>query len=305
MSEEADIKGWIFDLQRFSLEDGPGIRTTVFFKGCPLRCEWCHNPESQSPHPELLFSPDRCVFCRACAAVCRGAAHRFDAEGAHTLDRRQCQVCGRCAAICPARALQIAGREWTVREVIAEAERDEFYYRHSGGGVTLSGGEPLSQPAFALALLSACRDREWHTAIETCGEAPWTTLNRFVPLVSLFLYDFKESDPERHRRFTGVDNRRILANLERLNDAGAVISLRCPIIPGRNDRPDHFAAIAALAERLPAIRDVRLLPFHPLAASKLARLGRPNPFEELSFPPQAAVSAWRAAIQAGTSKPVR
>jgi len=299
------IKGRIFDIQRFSLEDGPGIRTTVFFKGCPLRCEWCHNPESQSPQPELLFDPNLCLLCRACLTVCPTGAHSFSQDSTHTFDRGRCTACGRCAAVCPSRALQLAGREVTVAEVMVEIERDDFYYRHSDGGVTLSGGEPLAQPEFALALLEACRARSWHTALETCGEAPWKTLARFLPVVSLFLYDFKESDPLRHQAMTGVDNRRILDNLEHLNDAGAVISLRCPLIPGRNDRPDHFAAIAALAERLPAIRDVRLLPFHPLAASKLKRLGRPNPFEGLSFPPEDLVASWRQAVQKGTRKPVR
>jgi pyruvate formate lyase activating enzyme len=279
------MTGRIFDIQRFSTHDGPGIRTTVFLKGCPLRCLWCHNPEGLRPDPQLAFAPDRCVACGGCIAACPGRAHRLEAADGrtvHVFDRPRCRSCGTCAAACVSGALESVGREASVDEVLREVIRDRVFYETSGGGLTLSGGEPLLQPGFAAELLGGARGQGLHCALETSGFAPWRHLETLLDRVDLFLFDFKETDPERHRQFTGVPNGEILANLRALHDRGARVALRCPIIPGCNDREDHFAGIAALAAELPGLADVELLVYHPLGRAKAARLG-------LDAPPAAAV----------------
>jgi len=266
-----ETTGRIFDIQRFSIHDGPGIRTTVFLKGCPLRCLWCHNPEGISPQPELSFVPDRCVACGACVRACPEGAHRM-ADGHHVLKRELCRHCGACVEQCPAGALEMAGREASVSEVLSEAVRDRPFYETSGGGVTLSGGEPTMQPEFCLALLRAARAEGLHTCVDTCGYCEWSRLEQMLPLVDLWLFDFKESDTQRHRDYTGVPNGRILENLRRLCASGARLVLRCPIIPGLNDRDDHFEAIRRLAAELGLSR-VELLPYHGFGDGKVERFG--------------------------------
>jgi pyruvate formate lyase activating enzyme len=270
--EPGDVAGWIFDLQRFSIHDGPGIRTTVFLKGCPLRCRWCHNPEGVSPRPQLSFMPDRCIGCGRCLKVCPQGAHQV-AEGRHWLLREKCLVCGACAAECHAKALEIVGRQVTVREVLDEVLRDRPVYETSHGGMTLSGGEPTMQIEFAEALLREAKGQGLHTCIETSGASEWERLERLRPWVDLWLFDWKETDPARHRELTGVSNERIAGNLRRLDGAGAAIVLRCPIVPGLNDRDDHFAGIARLAGELRHVLGVELTPYHRLGEGKLKRFG--------------------------------
>ncbi len=265
-------RGRITGIQRFSLHDGPGIRTTVFLKGCPLQCWWCHNPETQRTGPELAFTAETCIGCGDCVDVCPRRGQHLDDQG-RSIDRSACTVCGACAEACPAGALELVGREVAVAEVIAEVERDRPFYRQSGGGLTLSGGEPLIQAEFACALLTAARAAGLHTCVETCSHVDPAVLDRVLPLVDLFLCDFKETDSARHRTWTGVGNERILANLRRLHAGGARMRLRCPIIPGLNDRAGHFAGIAALARELPGIDGVELMPFHRLGEGKLNRFG--------------------------------
>ena len=284
--------GVIFEIQRFSIHDGPGIRTTVFLKGCPLCCVWCHNPEGISPEPQLSFLPEKCIGCGYCFRVCPNQAHRM-VEERHVLDRDVCAVCGRCTEECYAGALEMAGREITVEETLAEVLRDRPFYETSGGGMTLSGGEPLMQIDFTEALLKAARDAGLHCCLDTCGSGPYERLERIRPLVDLFLFDYKESNPERHREFTGVSKQPIIENLRTLHAHGAQILLRCPIIPGLNDRDDHFAGIAALAAELPNLVGVQVMPYHRLGEGKVARFGlagdtRPGS----SAPDPAAVAAW-------------
>ena len=270
--------GLIFDIQRFSIHDGPGIRTTVFVKGCPLRCTWCHNPESQRTGPELMRWPQRCIHCGACAAACpQGAA-------AEDVNMPGCTACGRCAAVCYSRARELVGRRQTVDEVVAAVERDIAFYDESGGGVTVSGGEPLMQSEFVAALLSACRERDIHTVLDTCGHAPWAAVDRVRPYANLFLVDLKLADAERHRRATGVTNWRILDNLFRLSERGQHIVLRVPVIPGLNDDDANVRQTGALAAALPHLERVELLAYHGLAAGKYARLGLPYGLPDVQPP---------------------
>lgn len=271
----APVTGWITEIQRFSIHDGPGIRTTVFFKGCPLRCWWCHNPETQEGRPQLSFTASKCIGCGECAKVCP-LRQGPDADTRDlAINRAKCTVCGACAQACPTTAREIVGREVGIDEVIREVDRDRPFYRQSGG-MTLSGGEPLLQADFAVGLLQAARAIGLHTCIETCAQVSPDVLDRVLPLVDLFLCDFKETNSQRHHAWTGQGNDRILANLRHLHAADARMRLRCPIIPGLNDRDDHFAGIAALARELSGIEGVELMPYHELGLGKIARFGLAN-----------------------------
>lgn len=275
--------GTVFDVQRFSVHDGPGIRTTVFFKGCPLECWWCHNPESQLQELELMLWEKRCIGCGACLEVCtQGAISREN--GLISTDRGRCVVCGACVEACYAEARELVGREMTVAQVMAEIERDVPFYDQSGGGVTFSGGEPLAQLDFLLAALRACKRRGIHTALDTCGFAPWEALDAVRKWVDLFLYDLKLMDDADHRKFTGVSNRVILDNLEALSRRGHDVILRVPIVPGINDDDEHVRQIGRFAATLPCLKRVDVLPYHSIAAEKYHRLGKAYKLSETPLP---------------------
>jgi pyruvate formate lyase activating enzyme len=260
--------GIIFDIQRFSLHDGPGIRTTVFFKGCPLKCLWCHNPESINPEIELAFYPYKCINCGSCILVCpTGALQNDDLKG-KKYDREICQFCWKCAEACPGEALKVQGKRYTVEEVLTEVLRDLPFYKQSGGGVTLSGGEPTFQFDFCLALLKACKENNISTALDTSGFIPWERLERLLPFVDIFLYDIKHMDSEEHKRLTGVPNEVILENLLKLDKTGKPIEIRIPIIPGYNDSEKNIEAVSNFIKGLKSIKGVRLLPYHKLGLSK-------------------------------------
>lgn len=297
--------GMVFAIERSSLHDGPGIRTTVFLKGCPLRCLWCHNPESQSRLPEAYFLYERCITCAKCVEVCPSGCHSLLPDGVHKIDRDPCVRCGECADNCPQTALELKGHTMTVDEVMEVVEKDRDYYEASGGGMTLSGGEPMSQPGFVLALLREAKARGLHTCLETSGFAPLERFREVAELVDLFYYDWKDSDPVSHRRYTGVDSARIRENLEQLNGLGADIVLRCPVIPGINAREDHFAGIAELASGLPQVREIHVLPYHPMGQSKSARLGKEYALPEVGFADETDAAGWREAIQTRTQTPVK
>lgn len=264
--------GFVFDIQRFSVHDGPGIRTLVFFKGCPLACTWCSNPESQRSTPELLFDTSKCLACGGCVETCPHGASRASGAGAQ-YDRERCAACGACADVCPAEARTVAGRRVTAEEVVAEVLRDAPFFANSGGGVTLGGGEPLAQADFAREILTQCRARGIHTAIETCGYVAWHAFEAILPLTDLFFYDLKHLDAEAHSAQTGGDVARILSNLARLASAGRSVTVRVPVVPGFNDTPENIGAIAEHVVRL-GIRDLHLLPYHRLGESKYRLLGR-------------------------------
>lgn len=264
--------GTIFNVQRGSFHDGPGIRTTVFLKGCPLRCPWCHNPEGISPAPEVLVSESRCLACRSCSTACPRPEGPLPAGG--TLGRDGCLACRACVAACPSAAREVAGRRATVAEVLAEVLRDRPVYEESGGGVTFSGGEPLAQPEFLLAALEACRREGLHATVDTCGFAPRETALAVAARADLLLWDVKTLDPQRHLALTGVPLAPILSNLAAVSGTGVPIWLRIPVIPGVNDDEASVAGAATLAARTPSVRRVSLLPYHRTAIGKRDRLGR-------------------------------
>lgn len=283
--------GTVFDIQRFCTHDGPGIRTVVFLKGCSLDCAWCHNPESKSRQPELFYTPRLCIGCGSCASVCPEGAQRMTEEG-HTFDRSLCRTCLTCVERCFSRALEIAGREMTADEALAEVEKDRVFYEESGGGLTLSGGEPMAQFEFIRAVLEGAKNL--HTCIETCGFGPSERFLEILSLVDLFLWDIKDTDEARHLQNTGAPLAPILENLSLVDEAGGVTILRCPLIVGVNLSNDHLDKIASIYRSLRNCRGIELLPYHPLGDSKYARLGIPRAPDPSLEPTPEMISAARA-----------
>ncbi len=265
------MEGCVFNIQRFSVHDGPGIRTNVFLKGCPLRCIWCHNPEGLSPVRQIKYSPDKCIGCGDCADACFYGGHLFDSK-LHLVDFSRCVACMKCAAVCPSNAIETDGVIKTVDQIIDEVVRDRSFFESSNGGMTLSGGEPFYQPDFALEILKAAKEKEINCAVETCGMASSEVFEKAASLVDLFLFDYKATGEELHRRVTGASQKQILKNLELLSELDADIILRCPIIPGINDNEEHFKGIAEIAQKY-KIKEINLMPYHSLGNGKRQKLG--------------------------------
>lgn len=282
MADRQKLTGIIFDIKRFAVHDGPGIRTTVFLKGCPLRCVWCHNPEGFSARPELVLYEDKCIGCRECVAACPRGARAADASGGRIYRRELCVRCGHCADVCYAGALVLQGREAAVEETLRAVSEDAIFFRQSGGGVTFSGGEPLLQHKFLAAVLQGCCSVGIHTAVDTCGHVPWEAFEAVHPFTDLFLYDLKHMDPARHQEFTGASNELLIENLRRLSEQGVPIEIRMPIIPGANDSRESVCRAAEFAASLDNVAGVRLLPYLRLSQSKYHRLGLSHilPMEE-------------------------
>jgi len=294
------LTGVVFNIKRYAIHDGPGIRTTVFLKGCPLRCAWCHNPESIASDQEHMFRAARCIGCGRCIAACPTNAIADDLS----IDPLRCLItagrtaCDACVEACPTGARELVGKHMTVAEVLAEVERDVAFYDQSGGGVTLSGGEPLFQPHFCRGVLDMCRQRGIHTALDTTCFAPWRDIEPILPLTNLFLCDVKHMDTAEHQRLTGVPNQVILENIRRLAEAGAEIILRMPVIPGSNDSPQNVAQMGTFAVSLPGVERVHLLPYNEGGRAKGERLAGSSPAPRFERPSEARLDAIASQLRA-------
>jgi len=276
----------VFNIQRYSIDDGPGIRTTVFMKGCPLKCLWCSNPESQNPWPELTHRDSVCSRCGRCMEVCDTGAVSVDDRGVH-IDRKSCIRCGKCVSVCLPEALRFVGREMSVDVVFEEILRDMDYYRHSGGGITVSGGEALFQPDFTEALLKRCRGAGMHTCIDTSGHGDTSALDKILPYTSLVLFDLKHADSDKHRELTGRGNELILKNLALIADRGVPVIIRVPVIPGCNDADEEIAAIARIVAEMTPSAPVNLMPYHKYGTGKYKMLDLEYKLGELARPTDA------------------
>ena len=294
--------GLVFNIQKYSLHDGPGIRTTVFLKGCPLECWWCHNPEGMSAEPEIFVAEGRCAECGRCCEVCPAGWTSLPVQASRDglggpSYPPGCVRCGACVEACPTQARQLLGRRMTAAEVVSEIEKDHIFYDDSRGGATFSGGEPFAQTPFLLELLRACREREIHTAVDTTGFVNQDALLAAARWTNLFLYDIKILDDARHRRYTGVSNELILDNLKILGREHGNVWVRVPIVPGVNDAPGDLEATVRFAASVPGVRQVNLLVYHHTGAYKFSRLGRPYLAEFVPEPAPEFLSQAAARLQ--------
>ena len=274
----------VFDIKRYSINDGPGIRVTVFFKGCPLNCLWCHNPESIAAQAQKLFTINKCIGCKECGRVCSLGACSLTSDGVLT-DEGRCRLCGDCARACPTLATEISGRLFAIEEIVELIEKERPFFDQSGGGVTFSGGEPLLFPDYLIRLLIACGEKHIHRAVDTSGAVKTETLFKVVPHTDLFLYDLKMIDAAKHKHYTGVDNQLILDNLKVLAESGAAIQVRIPLIGGINQDIDSLQALAAFVAGLPGQQpDVSLLPYHDVGRNKDEKLGQARDLNGLRAP---------------------
>lgn len=263
----------VFDLQRFALHDGPGIRTVVFLKGCPLDCIWCHNPESKSTKPQLAYLPQKCIGCRACEMECPAGVHTFTVSGQHTVSFQKCTGCGKCVTTCPNMALKVFGKRMFPEEIMRIVARDKDFYIRSKGGLTVSGGEPMLQFVGLRELLKLVKEEGIHVCLDTSGYAPSEQYREIAEYVDSFLYDYKLTDTDDHKKFTGVGNSLVLKNLALLDSLGKEIILRCPIIPGINTYTSHYKAIAEISNRYKAVKEVNIMAYHNMAKGKAEQIG--------------------------------
>ncbi|MDD3907064.1 MAG: glycyl-radical enzyme activating protein [Anaerovoracaceae bacterium] len=298
---QVEIKGKIFNIQRFSVDDGDGIRTCVFLKGCPLRCVWCHNPESRSFSAETAFYPQKCILCGACVSGCRNGCHEISC-GKHVFRRENCTNCGTCSKICPARAIETAGRDAEVQDVLSVVLRDAPFYG-SRGGVTITGGEPLAQPEFTIALAMAAKEAGITTAVETSGFGRKEDFQNLMNCCDMFLFDCKASS-EDHMRLTGVKDDTILENLDLLCSSAACVTLRCPIVPGANLTEAYVEKLIQLGQKYPNLCAVELLPYHATGISKVNRFGMQKP-SAFAAPTAEQLNRLKKTLEANTAVPVR
>ena len=295
------MKGRIFEIKKFAVHDGDGIRTTVFLKGCPLRCKWCHNPEGLTGAPILSYAPQKCISCGECVAVCPTGAHVVNESG-HTYSREKCIGCGKCEEVCLGEALKLYGKEVEAKDLLPELLEDRAFYENSGGGVTLSGGEPLLQADFAKELLSLLKNEGISTAVDTSGLVPFSAFEKVVPYTDDFLYDIKAIDEDTHLFCTGVSNRLILENIKRLDEAGKNIEVRYPFVPDHND--GEVEKIGAFLSGIKNLKKVRVLPYHAYAKSKYSYLGEEYPMGDKRMPEPSEVERAREILRKFLNCPV-
>jgi pyruvate formate lyase activating enzyme len=286
----SEIKGFIFNIMRYSIHDGPGLRTSIFFKGCSLSCNWCHNPEGISSVAQRIYRQYLCIGCGQCMDRCSQNALTLTPNGV-VADEKRCTQCLTCAQTCPAEAMEFIGKSMTVSEVLEEIKKDVPFYDESGGGVTFSGGEPLNQPHFLLEMLNACGELDLHRTVDTAGYADSKLLLKIAEQTDLFLYDLKHMDPLKHRLYTGVSNEKILCNLELLARQGTQITIRIPIVPGINDDEENIERVGAFLGRLPGIHHVHILPYHSVAQGKYRSLKTDFPLADVESPSQMQMEA--------------
>ena len=311
--EDRKATGTVFNIQKYSVHDGPGIRTIVFLKGCPLSCKWCSNPESQASHPQVAYNKGRCIGCHRCMKACQQDAISINEDGTLKLDRSKCDVCKTldCAHACPAQGMIIYGEDKTVDQILKEVEKDAMFYARSGGGMTLSGGEPLMHASIALPLLREARHRRIKTAIETCGCIPWETLKEAAPFLNYVLFDVKQMDSAKHREGTGVGNELILSNLKKLitEFPNLHVQVRTPIIPGFNDSEEDIRAILDFLPRQDNVH-YELLPYHRMGQPKYEYLGRRYELEgakldEIKMERLKSLAGQPFKLKAGTRSPLK
>ncbi len=291
---ESNHKGLVFNIQKFSLHDGPGIRTTVFMKGCSLSCRWCSNPESMNRHKEIMIYDVRCIGCKKCVEACPVGAIAFTERG-REIDWDKCDNCLECARVCPSKAIECVGDYMTVDEVVKKVEDDRTFYENSNGGMTVSGGEALIQSEFVREVLKKCREKGIHTALDTTGNAPWQDIENVLEYVDLVLQDIKHMDTEMHKKGTGVGNELILENARKIAKS-VRIWIRIPLIPDYNDSESNIRNVAEFASHIGAEK-VSVLPYHDLGSSKYPKLGRIYPMEGTTPPTEEAVERVRKTIE--------
>ena len=274
----------VLSITRMTIHNGPGMRTLILFKGCPLHCLWCSTPESQKSEPEIGIYPAKCIQCGDCVPVCPlNAIHLVD--GKLSLDRSVCNACGKCAEVCNAKAIEVLGHRMTITQLITEVKKDEIIFKHSHGGVTISGGEPLFNADFALKLLRAFREEGINTGVDTCGQIPWSALEPMLPYVDFFLWDIKHMDPEIHKQLTGVSNKLILSNAIAVSERKVPIYVRIPIIPGCNDSEENIRATCEFVKKLSSLVEVDIMPLHHLGKARYESLNLPYPIGDLALVP--------------------